>query len=556
MQRALVLLLLVSCAAPPEQRDSDRVRRHYREAAGLGRTGLPASTRALLDERGWRRQPLEQSLALMEAEAPTNPDLRLEAADIHYLTGGPPGAMHAARNAWTWMAQTREPEGSASWTRARRLYNHAVTSLVLGGTYSLPEGFDGVLASWSIPDRGFRQRVTQEGIGASLLGIRKRNDARTGADPFLPEIDVGVALTALVRFDGPRPAFELYDPLVEDRVRAFGRTVSLQADFTAPLAYLFEQVDGSEWERQTVYNPALTDAGLSILEPPRRNKIPVVFIHGLKSNPADFRWMINELRADREVRLHYQFIAYRYPSTLPLPLLSLELRRRLDEFWSWFDARAPGARRQGFVVMGHSLGGLLSKTLGVRSKNELFDAIFTVPRDQVSFDGELGAELEDALFLKPVPKLARLVFLATPHRGSVWAEGATAEVGLNRIEIPEELQRAEEEMLRRYGPQLRPVVRERLFQKATSLDNLRRDDPYLVALTRLPVTVPFDSVIANLLGTEAPPSSDGIVRYESARLDGAESETIVRSGHQVQRSPEGIEAVRRILLRHRKGLDR
>ena len=46
---------------------------------------------------------------------------------------------------------------------------------------------------------------------------------------------------------------------------------------------------------------------------------------------------------------------------------------------------------------------------------------------------------------------------------------------------------------------------------------------------------------------------DGVVSYESAHLDEAVSELIVRSGHSVQSHPETIEEIRRILLQHLGG---
>jgi hypothetical protein len=43
---------------------------------------------------------------------------------------------------------------------------------------------------------------------------------------------------------------------------------------------------------------------------------------------------------------------------------------------------------------------------------------------------------------------------------------------------------------------------------------------------------------------------DGVVRYESAHIEGVESELIVRSGHSVQGNPQTVLEVRRILLQH------
>jgi hypothetical protein len=44
--------------------------------------------------------------------------------------------------------------------------------------------------------------------------------------------------------------------------------------------------------------------------------------------------------------------------------------------------------------------------------------------------------------------------------------------------------------------------------------------------------------------------SDGVVRYQSAHIEGVESELIVRSGHSVQANPQTVLEVRRILLLH------
>ena len=46
-------------------------------------------------------------------------------------------------------------------------------------------------------------------------------------------------------------------------------------------------------------------------------------------------------------------------------------------------------------------------------------------------------------------------------------------------------------------------------------------------------------------------ATDGVVTYQSARLDGVESELVIPfSGHSVQGHPVTVEEVRRILLEH------
>ena len=60
--------------------------------------------------------------------------------------------------------------------------------------------------------------------------------------------------------------------------------------------------------------------------------------------------------------------------------------------------------------------------------------------------------------------------------------------------------------------------------------------------------------VALVIGNHEEPvagGSDGVVPYESSHLEGAQSELIVKSGHNVQKTPLGIEEVRRILLEHK-----
>ena len=49
-------------------------------------------------------------------------------------------------------------------------------------------------------------------------------------------------------------------------------------------------------------------------------------------------------------------------------------------------------------------------------------------------------------------------------------------------------------------------------------------------------------------------SSDGVVPYSSAHLQGADSELVVSSGHSVQETPQAIIEIRRIMHLHLKEL--
>ena len=69
----------------------------------------------------------------------------------------------------------------------------------------------------------------------------------------------------------------------------------------------------------------------------------------------------------------------------------------------------------------------------------------------------------------------------------------------------------------------------------------------LIALSKLPIEVPYHSVIGQRHPGPKERGSDGVVPYWSSHLDGAKSEVIVRSGHGVFRNPEAVQEIIRIL---------
>jgi hypothetical protein len=69
----------------------------------------------------------------------------------------------------------------------------------------------------------------------------------------------------------------------------------------------------------------------------------------------------------------------------------------------------------------------------------------------------------------------------------------------------------------------------------------------LVALSELPIEVPYHSVIGQQHPGPKERASDGVVPYWSSHLDGAQSELIVRSGHGVFSNPEAALETIRIL---------
>ena len=84
-------------------------------------------------------------------------------------------------------------------------------------------------------------------------------------------------------------------------------------------------------------------SGLYMLEPYDPEKIPVVMIHGFWSSIVTWMEMYNDLRGAPEIRDHYQFWFYLYPSGQPFWYSAADLRQQLR------------LARQSLDPMGHAL---------------------------------------------------------------------------------------------------------------------------------------------------------------------------------------------------------
>jgi hypothetical protein len=85
-----------------------------------------------------------------------------------------------------------------------------------------------------------------------------------------------------------------------------------------------------------------------------------------------------------------------------------------------------------------------------------------------------------------------------------------------------------------------------------AISGMTPGSPFVRTLSSEPIVpgVVAHSIIPVIGGVPGPNAADGVVRYESAHIDGVESEKIVNSGHSCQSNPDTIEELRRILLEH------
>ena len=144
--------------------------------------------------------------------------------------------------------------------------------------------------------------------------------------------------------------------------------------------------------------------------------------------------------------------------------------------------------------------------------------------------------------------MTRVIFIATPHRGSYMASNPIVKLGNKFINLPGSLAKSAVAL----GNLREASIVGTPFTMPTALDNMDSSNRFIKTLASLPIApgVRANSIIPVSGNGPIATGNDGVVEYKSAHIDGVESELVVRSGHSTQATPQTIEEVRRILYEH------
>lgn len=512
-------------------------------------------------------------------------------------TGKQPYHLAAAVYAYAFLFPKQTGDSVGPFDPRKRLavdiYNRAITTafqsksggnvILASGKYALPFGeleltFDPAQLKWGdrqltelmpvaeIEVEGMRNRHRIPGLGAALTARAiPHKDVDNQHSIIAPRAQV--AATALLRLNDVHDgiatgrlqgSLDLYKASETETVTVEGHEIPLEIDETSPIAV---QLAGSPIWKQELWGFFGMSAmgfklpGLMSLEPYRPGRIPVVFVHGTESSPARWADMANDLLSDAWIRQRYQFFYFFYESGNPVALSGMYLRDQLESAVQRMDPKNKDRCLHEMVVIGHSQGGLLTKLTAVDTGDKLWDAVFRVPPDKIKGPEQMRTLLKEALIVKPVAFVKRLVFIATPHRGSYLTGGWLNNMLRSLIKLPAQI----------VTLPFKVLAGEKVFRGSagtagelpTAVDNMTPGNPFLEGLAKIPVAdgVPYHSIIA--VEAKYPvitEGDDGVVKYTSAHLEGAASELVVRSPHSTQAEPQTIQEVRRILHLHGEAL--
>jgi hypothetical protein len=274
-------------------------------------------------------------------------------------------------------------------------------------------------------------------------------------------------------------------------------------------------------------------------------------VHGTASSPARWAELINELENDPRFWANYEIWLFIYNTGNPVAYSAMLLRDALTKAVADLDPEGKDPGLKQMVVIGHSQGGLLTKMTVIDSGMGLWP--FSVPPEQLDVSAETQELLTHALIIKPLPFVKRVIFVATPHRGSYQALGILGSLASWLVNLPGRLTKLSVDFLTLHK---QGVFLGSATGIPTSIDNMNPNNIFIKNLAAIPIA---DGVVANSIipvNSDAPldEAADGVVKYMSAHIDGVESEKIIRSSHSVQGNPEAILEVKRILNEHAKGL--
>ena len=390
----------------------------------------------------------------------------------------------------------------------------------------------------------------------------------------LPPLDP----TAPASFDAPDFTLDVFDPMTTTDFVQDGAAFPLETDLTTPLAY-FLSTNGKLFRRaawtglvrpdellQTDETPAAAQEerqlqGLYLFEPYDPKKIPVIMTHGLGSSPITWMEMYNALRSIKGFQSGYQFMFFFYPTGQPFWASAATFRKELVDFRDTVDPDRLAPALDATVLIGHSMGGLVSRMQVQESGDLIWSLVSSRPVDSFDFDPEARRKIQDWFFFEPNPSVKRVITIATPFRGSKFANTFTQWLAFNAISAPQAVvsvfSSAASVAFSSKKREKDADFDSKLLMISTSVQSLDPECPIFKVLDELPI--PDDVALDNIVGVEPriknrkiqPMKSDGVVNFKSAHRDDVESETETPTYHTaVHMHFDTINQVKNLLSTH------
>ena len=257
------------------------------------------------------------------------------------------------------------------------------------------------------------------------------------------------------------------------------------------IALALAELKPRQKELQGLFKPEESTAPrLARLQPYDPNKIPILCVHGLGDSQATWAPMIESLRADPLIRANYQTWFFSYPTGYPYPMSAAALRKQMDAI----TARYPDHKK--IVLLGHSMGGMISRTMITDSGTKLWDAIYVKPPGEMPFSAETRKALTEALIFEHRKDVSRVIFLSPSHRGSDTATNFLGRLGSKLIGGPRDIVGGDTSILTLAKPS---SSGNQTAKMPNSVDFLNPQNRFVTTLAGLPLAknIPYHSILGD-----------------------------------------------------------
>jgi hypothetical protein len=193
---------------------------------------------------------------------------------------------------------------------------------------------------------------------------------------------------------------------------------------------------------------------------------------------------------------------------------------------------------------------LIAKLQVTYSDELIWSRLANRPLEEIETTESTRAFLAETCYFDPSPDVTRVIFIATPHGGSLRSSGLVGRGAALLVEPSPAQASMHEELMRDNPDTFNPLIERRM---PTSIDMLTRHSPLLEAMRQMRLKP--NLAIHNILGVSHPVSldgpSDGIVSIHSASHPGCQSVLAVGAPHgKVHRAWETSGEILRILDGH------
>ena len=408
--------------------------------------------------------------------------------------------------------------------------------------------------------KNLKNRHTNAGLGVPVIAIRPKSKQPDPVEKYYTQ-GMSFAATLVLQFDQQESTLDLatdvrlqiFDPRESEGFVVGNTQMPLETDVSTPLARYLSNRDISLLDTWGFFRPdhAQEVAGLYMVQPYDPDRIPVLMVHGIWSSPMTWMEMFNELQSDPEIRRKYQFWFYLYPTGEPLAFSAAGLRDELLQVRNDCDPYRRNEKLDEMIVVGHSMGGLMSHMLTLDSGSRLWNSVSGKSVDELQASTEVKSEIRRVFFFQSNPSIDRVVTIASPYGGSSFSNRFTRWLTGSFVWLPAKTYELTRVIFEQNNSD--NSWWDRMLAPKTSVDSLTNKSAVLTLIrdSKVPDEVKHHNIVGIRKGKDAGSWTDGVVSYRSAHREDVTSEKVIPAGHrEVLRHSETVAEVRRILLEH------